>query len=312
MLGWLGREKKLPGWFAFSIGAQEIEFAHGNFGGAGKPHVSSYGTQALDGEKQELPKVAQSMHLRRYQCVALLRPGEYQLVLVEAPNVPKEELKSAIRWRIKDMIDYHVDDATIDMLDVPPPDSAAARNHLMYAVSARNELIESKIRECEHARIPLAVIDIPETAQRNIAALYETDERAVGLAYFAEDWGVLTINYRGELYLARRLDVGLKQISSEGAAAEGGPLERLAVEIQRTLDHFDRQFRSIPFATLLLAPTPRNSAAAQFLKGRLGIEALDIDLREVLAFDGPGPEKDAQWRLFHHLGACLRHESKVL
>ena len=280
---------------------------------AAKPSVSVYGSQKLAAEKQDLPKIAHDMHLGRYQCAALLRPGDYQLLLVEAPNVPAGELKSAIRWKIKDMIDYHVDDATIDVLDIPQQDAAAGgRNHLMYAVSARNDLIESRIRQFDEARIPLAVIDIPETAQRNIAALYETENRAVALTYFADQWGLLTINYRTELYLARRLDLGLQQLSADSADKEGGPLERIAVEIQRTLDHFDRQFRGIPVARLLLAPTPRQTGIAEFLRARLGIESKEVDLREVLAFDGDGPDGATQWRLFHHFGATLRHETKAL
>jgi MSHA biogenesis protein MshI len=181
----------------------------------------------------------------------------------------------------------------------------------MYAVSAKNDLIESKIRQCEAARIPLSVIDIPETSQRNIAALYEDGERAVALVYFAEQSGLVTVNFRQELYLARRFDVGLRQVAGDAAVTEPA-LERVAVEIQRTLDHFERQFRSLPVARLLIAPSPGESAVAQFLQTRLGVQAQDVDLREVLAFDGDGPDRETQWRLFHHFGAALRHETKAL
>jgi MSHA biogenesis protein MshI len=313
VLGWWRREKKVPGWFALSIDTRGLQFAHGQHREP-RSQISVYGTRELEADKQELAKAAQAMHLGRYDCAALLRPGDYQLLLVEAPNVPKEELKSAIRWRIKDMIDYHVDDATVDVLDIPQEAigaGAAARNRLMYAVSARNELIEATIRQCDEAKIPLSVIDIPETAQRNIAALFEEGERAVGIVYFAEQSGLVTINHRQELYLARRFDIGLQQVAGEPATVEGA-LERVAVEIQRTLDHFDRQFRSIPVAKLLVAPTPAETTVAAFLRQRLGVEAQDIDLREVLAFDDGGPDRETQWRLFHHFGAALRHETKAL
>src|SRR6185436_14189844 len=124
--------------------------------------------------------------------------------------------------------DYHVDDATVDVLDIPPAD-AASRPHMMYAVTARNEQLQGRIREFEEARIPISVIDIRETAQRNIAALYETDSRAVALVYFADTWGMLTINHKRELYLARRLDFGLDQLSA--SAASEAVLERVVVEV---------------------------------------------------------------------------------
>ncbi len=308
MLGWLAREKKSPGWFAISVDADAMQFAHGRFQPGAKSLISGYGAQTI-AEGQGLPKLAHHMKRGQYECAALLRPGEYQLLLVDAPSVPREELKSAIRWKIKDMIDYHVDDATVDVLDIAPPEGAAGRNHMMFAVSANNEILQEKIRQFERARIPLSVIDIPETAQRNVAALYESGDRALGLVYFGDESGLLTINFRAELYLARRLDVGLQQLT-ESAGREIA-LEHLAVEVQRTLDHFDRQFRMVPVTRMLVAPS-RASGIAESLRARLGIEAQDIDLCDVLAFIGEQPDKETQWRLFHHFGATLRHETKVL
>lgn len=309
MLGWLAREKKTPGWFAISLDDDAMQFAHGRFQAGAKSLISGYGTQGL-ADGQGLPRLAHHMKRGRYECAALLRPGEYQLLLVDAPSVPRDELKSALRWKIKDMIDYHVDDATVDVLDIPPPEGAAGRNHMMFAVSANNEILQQKIRQCEQARIALSVIDIPETAQRNIASLYETGDRALGLVHLGEDSGLLTINFRAELYLARRLEIGFQQFA-DGSAGREVAVEHLAVEVQRTLDHFDRQFRSVPVTRLLVAPS-RASGIAESLKARLGIDAQDIDLSDVLAFIGEAPDKETQWRLFHHFGATLRHETKAL
>src|SRR3954467_7694843 len=99
VLGWPRREKKVPGWFALSIDTRGIQFAHGCHAEP-KSAISVYGTRDIEADRQDLAKAAQAMHLGRYECAALLRPADYQLLLVEAPNVPNEELKSAIRWRI--------------------------------------------------------------------------------------------------------------------------------------------------------------------------------------------------------------------
>jgi len=140
LLAWLRNNKKVPGWLTLSVNANAIDFAHGCHG-VPKSQITLYGTYELAEDKQDLAKVAQLLHTSRYECAALLQPGDYQLLLVEAPTVPKEELKAAIRWRIKDMIDYHVDDATVDVLEIPQQEAAAGRSRLMYAVSAPNELI---------------------------------------------------------------------------------------------------------------------------------------------------------------------------
>jgi MSHA biogenesis protein MshI len=307
VLSWFARQNRVPGIFAFSMDAETLEYAHGRFEPGGKSSISVYGSHRVGDDANALAKFAQQMSLRRYKCAALLRPGEYQVLLVDALDMPKEELKDAMRWKIKDLIDYPVTEATVDTLDIPPPEGQNARTHNMFAVAARNDLIQTTMRRCEDARVPLSVIDIPETAQRNIATFYESEDRALGLIYFADEWGLLTVNYRGELYLARRFDVGLRQILAE--ATREGALERVTVEIQRTLDHFDRQFRSIPVAKVLLAPGPDIGAVAELVKTRLGMEVQQIDLREVLAFPGEGPDQQMQWRLFHHFGVALRYKT---
>lgn len=296
MRNWLARRSKVPGWFAATLDAETMDFAHARSSAAGKWSVIDYGSRR-----------AGEMRLDGYQCTTPLAAGEYQFLLVEAPDVPAAELKSAIRWKVKDMVDYRIDDATIDVLDIPPPGAAAAsRARPMFAVAARNDLLQGRIRELEAARIPLSVIDIRETAQRNIAALYEAGERGLAFVHFDRDDGLLTINFRAELYLARRLEVGVAQLAAE--AGDDGALERVALEIQRTLDHFDRQFRHVAVAKLVIGPMPQPSRLAEFLPGQFDMPVAQADLREVLDFAEP-PDASTQWRLFHHFGAALRQDA---
>ncbi len=305
---WLAREKKVTGWFAASVDANALSFAHGAF--APSPAISSYGSRPLGAEKQALHKLAHELHLQRYRCSTLLKPGEYQLVLVEAPNVPPAELKSAMRWRLKDLIDYHVDDAALDVLDIPPENASSSRAHMMYAVCARNDIIQSVIRTYQEAEIPLSVIDIVETAQRNIGVLFEEQSRGCALVYFGEEGALLTINFRQELYLARRFEIPFRQFASENTRQEA--LERVALELQRTFDHFERQYPYIAVSKLLVAPISVEVGMAAALAKNLTVPVQAIDLRTKLAFDGEGPDLPTQWRLFHHFGAALRHEAKAL
>jgi MSHA biogenesis protein MshI len=235
------------------------------------------------------------------------------MLMVEAPNVPQAELKSAIRWRIKDLLDYHLDDATVDVLDVPPESSQAGRNHSMYAVAARNDVIKEKVKAFESARIPLTAIDIPEVAQRNISSLHETEGRGAALLYFNDETGLLTITCRGELYFARRIEFGLSQILAATPEAREDLFGRVVLELQRTFDHFDRQYHYVPIAKVLLGPEPEESGLLAHLKSNLDIPVERVDLLERLSFNGRGaPDAATQWRLFHLFGASLRHEAKAL
>jgi MSHA biogenesis protein MshI len=224
--------------------------------------------------------------------------------------VPAAELKSAVRWKLKDMLDYHVDDSTVDVLDIPVDAGGGARGHSMYAVAARNDLIQGCIERFTGARLPLSVIDIAETAQRNIAALHEPQGRGVALLYLDSTHALLTVNYRGELYQTRRIDIPFEQIAAAGADEV---MNRVVLELQRSFDHLDRQFPFITLAKLLLAPEPRETGLLGHLSANLDIPVERVRLDEVLTLGAEAMlEGDAAWRLFHVVGAALRNESKAL
>jgi MSHA biogenesis protein MshI len=309
------RNAREAGWLAVSLRPGELSFVHGQYAPDGASVVERCGTRALTGEFEGADRLAKELGFDRYQCSTLLAPGEYQMLMVDAPNVPQAELKTAIRWRIKDMLDYRVDDATVDLLGVPPnPTGGSERASSMYAVTARNDVIQACIGRFEAAHIPLTVIDIPETSQRNVAALFERDERGLAMLHLGQDQGLLTINYRSELVLARRIEVGMQDLLAAAAgAAREEQFQRVLLELQRTFDHFDRQFNYVPVAKLMLAPDPEDSGLLEYLAANLDIPVERVRLSGAITFGAHaelGPEDE--WRLFHLIGAALRHESKAL
>ncbi|OAI52021.1 hypothetical protein AYO46_06845 [Betaproteobacteria bacterium SCGC AG-212-J23] len=303
------RGARQPGWMAVSMQPGTLDFAHGVCEPGKKGAIRAWGTRNLADSPKDIERVAKELGVDRYQCLTLLPPADYHLLLVDAPNVPAIELKRAVRWRIKDMLDYHVEDATVDVLDIPMEPSAGARGHSMYAVAARNEVIQAAIERFSAANVPLSVIDIAETAQRNIAALFEPANRALGLLYLWPKQALLTISFRGELYLARRIDVGADHLQASSAEA----MNRVLLEVQRSLDHLERQFPFLSMAKLLLAPEPRSTGLIGHLSANLGVAVEPANLREVIDFgEGTEPEGEAAWRMFHLLGAALRNEIKAL
>lgn len=304
-----GPRSRAEGWLAISLQSGALAFAHGTRASHAKAAITRCGTHAIEEPFKGLDKAAKDLGLGRYRCLTVLPPDEYQLLLVEAPSVPADEVKQAVRWRLKDMLDYPVNEATVDVLDIPPDPNGVGRGHSMYAVAARNDVIRGCIDRFDAARIPLSVIDVAETAQRNVAALFEPPERGLAFLYAGSTHALLTVNYRGELYLARRIDVGIEQLS--GAGAEEGR-SRILLEVQRSFDHFERQFPFVgSMAKLLLGPEPSDTGLAAHLAGNLDIPVERAPLTQAIDF-GPQAALDdaAAWRLFHVIGAALRDETK--
>lgn len=307
------RATREPGWLAVSLRPTELSFVHGQYAPGGASVIDRCGTRALDGDLQGVDRLAKELGFEHYQCSTLLSPGEYQLLLVEAPNVPRAELKTAIRWRIKDLLDYHVDDATVDVLEVPRNPAGGERGHSMYAVAARNNLIKACIGRFDAAHIPLSVIDIEETAQRNVAALFERDDLGLAMLHLGEEQGLLTINYRQELVLARRIDAGIRPLLAQDGPSREDHLQRILLELQRTFDHFDRQFAYVPVSKLMLAPDPGDSGLLEYLAANLDMPVERARLSGAISFGARAElEPEEEWRLFHLIGASLRHEAKAL
>lgn len=209
------------------------------------------------------------------------------------------------------MLSYHVDDATIDILNIPANQTGGERKKSLYVVAASNEVIKRRSELFERAYMNLRVIDIPEMAQRNIAKLYEDDGRALALLAFDESGGLLTFTSNGELYLARRIEISAGQLQDANESLRQQYFDRLELEMQRSMDHFDRQFNHLAVRRLLVSG-PQNVGLIERLTNSLDLSVERLVLSEVMDIDD-APElasDEAQVYALHALGAALRQEGR--
>jgi len=206
-----------------------------------------------------------------------------------------------------------VDDATIDVLKIPINKAAGERPQSLYAVAAPNNTIRKIEALFEKANIDLNVIDIPEMAQRNMAALFEEGERGLALLAFDDSGGLLTFTCGGELYLARRIEITLGQLQSADEDMRQQHLERLELELQRSMDYFGRQYSYIPL-TRLLVSAPESLGLVELLSPGLDVSVEQLDLAQVLDISAVPDLANSEFavRAFLPLGAALRHERRVL
>lgn len=262
-----------------------------------------------DDRNQVLGRLSSEQDLKRARCTTVLDPEEYTLLLTEAPDVPPDELRSAMRWRIKDLIDFHVDDATIDVFDVTTP-NASGNTRPMYVVAARNAAIQRRVDQCDAAGVGLDVIDIPEMAQRNLASILPEDVRGVVMLTLTATRGLITITRQGELFLSRRLEMGIETLNA--APAREPYFDQIALEVQRSLDYFDSHFRQAPVDQLVFSPSANAVPGLMaYLNQNLNVKGSVLNLADVLQYDPACAETLAGPGLIA-LGAALRQEEKVL
>ena len=311
MLGWFSSPGREAGFLAVGVEPETTRFAHVQRAAAGRPLATLWSSVPSTESDQAdvIQRTVKEHGLGKVLRTTLLEPAEYQILLVEPPKVPPDELKAAIRWRIKDLLEYHVDDATVDVFELRSGSDTTAK--AMYAVATPNEVVQKRIALFEQARVSLKVIDIPEMAQRNVAALFETRDKATGMLAFSSWGGLLTVSFHGELLLTRRLEVTAVQL---GQREHGDHYrERVATEITRSLDIFERQRLSVAVGELLLAPLPQDPELEAFLQSRVYVPVRNATLPEVMDFAGGGePSLEEQWEYFHLFGAAMRVEERAL
>jgi MSHA biogenesis protein MshI len=257
----------------------------------------------------ETDSTLQGRGLDKQPCTALLAIGDYQLLIVDAPEVPPEELRAAIRWRIQDMIDFHVDDAVLDVFDAPP--AGPANSKQLYVVVARTDTVKQHIDELENAGVNLDVIDIPELAMRNIASRLPEDEAGLVSLYFSADQCLITITHNATLYLTRNIDIGYRKLQ-ESAASPQTLCNCLALEIQRSTDYYEHYYRQAAVRTIAILPVPVTLyGLADALQQTLGLETRTVSMSDVVNCDeGPCDASAADCLLA--VGAALRMEAVTL
>jgi MSHA biogenesis protein MshI len=305
----LGRSKD-SGLMAVQLHPDRVDVARVTHNGARHRVELCASFQRRATELETLSELRRQLHLDRYRCTTLLSAGDYQLQLLDAPNVPAEEVRAATRWRLKDYLDYPVDAATVEVISVPADPNAPTRARSLYAVASPSERIAERMNLFAQARVPLAVIDIPEMAQRNLAALFEAERRALVLLTFTAQHGLLTFTAGGELYVARTIDVGIDHLVAAQGDLKTQLFERIVLEVQRSLDHFDRQFSFVPVARLLIAPLPEEVGLDACLTQNLYVPVEVARLESALEFDTASELSQPlmQSQSFMVLGAALRDE----
>lgn len=301
--------RREPGWLAVLPQGDRIALAHILRNPGVRPEIRMLDSFAADeGEIKALQRLRTARQLKSHACTTLMAAGEYHISQLDAPSVPPAERKEALRWGLKGIVDYPLETACIDVLDIPMDGAGAGRQASVFAVSAAEQAVRARVRPFEEAKIPLAAVDIPELAQRNVAALFEDENR--GLAFLRLDaaGGQLTLTFHGELIALRRVEVSAQQLAEGNAERRAQVMERLVLELQRSLDNFDRQYSFIPVSKLMVATCPAVEGIVASLSENLYVPVLEMDLGQVLDFPAVPELRDPQFQAKNILliGAALR------
>ncbi len=249
------------------------------------------------------------------RAILVLDPDKYQIMQVEAPNVPPEELVGAIRWRATEFLEGSPNDYTLDVLGI-----AVEGAGKVIAVAARNEVVRAHMLDCEGLGVPLSVIDVGETAQRNLlnaVLLAEPDAPNVAAALVADAGrALMVIAAQGQLHFFRRFEFNADLLAvpvdeaqpamiGQGAVAETA--SRSLTQLKRSLDLWDDSYPHLPLATLRVHAGAKTEAIVGRIASEAGVETRPLAVSTIFKV---APGKDSPpWldtAYLPLLGALLR------
>jgi MSHA biogenesis protein MshI len=244
---------------------------------------------------------------RKLPVVSVLPSEHYSMLLVEAPDVPADELRAAVRWRIKDLIDFHIDDAVLDVFQMPRR-GLGGPNQMMYAIAARAEGVQSEVTVAQEAGLPLKAIDILELSLRNIALLLDRDGNGVAMLYLGETSGVLLIVRQGTLYLARRLETGVRTLA-DAESLRSELVAGLALECRRSLDYFESHYEQNSVSVVYTAGLEPSDIDQ--MSTELALSVRNIELAALLEVGADFDDAESR-HCMPAIGAALRRDEVAL
>ncbi len=260
-----------------------------------------------------LQRIVRERDLRNVPCTGLLRSGDYSLVMLDSLALPASEIRGALRWQLRELIDFPAEESVIDVFDLPERDGRAARR--MYAVAARRERVQQLVNLLNLADLDTCAIDIPEFALRNVAAMLPEDEGGVALISLDRQQGLMTVTRQEALYFARRVDCGTERLLNASRGPDLTPaleslLDGLIIEVQRSLDFYERNLNQSPVTAIVFTPVPGvTRRLCEYMQAQLGVtvrwldvgKECDVEVPDSLLLEG-----------ISVLGAALRDDKAVL
>ncbi len=251
-------------------------------------------------------------------CNYVLAPDEYQTLLVDTPDVSPSEMREAVRWKIHDLIDMPLSDATVDVFDIPVQiNHGEEKPRSLCVVVSQNSVIEQKVALLTRCGFKLAAIDIAEMALRNFASLLPQDREGQLILHIEEDYSLVVITKASTIYLSRRIAIGAQSLNAAQVKNDDGEekarlLEMMGEEIYRSLEYCESRFQGMAPSSIGLTPAAmRIPGLSSGIADGSALPVHTLELESLLPGTGKIP-LERQAACLMAAGAALRQEQTTL
>lgn len=226
--------------------SQSVEFHRSDF-------VDNQYSHALSESKDKINLLG--------QCHIVLPAKQNQLVQVDKPKVPDNEINAAVKWQIKDLVSIAPEDMIVDYYDGP---TMAGGVEKINVVCANKSELVTLVEDFNKEHCNIKTITVEEFAFTSLCPI--EDEARLIVCQQPNEEILLIIVKNGELYFQRRLR-GMATIAMKSEdELSMGIVDSLSLEIQRSTDYFERQQKQAPIRSIeVLVPMANEAFLARKL-----------------------------------------------
>jgi len=251
---------------------------------------------------------------RKLPVLVTLPRAHYRLRVMPEPAVPQREMLSSLRWSLGTEGDGLGEDMNIAWMRIPTEEQLPARPKQIYAVTTPTTWLTSRLAVWRQAGVKPKVVDIRETALRNIAGALERPGEGLALVSADADGIGMVFTHQGSLYLDRYIDQPMASLGAADAETRVRVYERIAIQLMRSIDVIGRSFPFMPIARVVVAPAPAAPGLDEYLAAQLAIPVERLDLNQLFDMTrvpALAQSPALQSRCLVPLGAALRSAKAV-
>jgi hypothetical protein len=234
--------------------------------------------QAGSGNSDQLKHWKAAGWFDNAQVVLVLGSEERHFLTLDRPELPPEELALAARYPLAEALEAEAD--TLLATATPMPLTNDALRPQMLAVAAHLGPVRQQLAQLTAAGIKARHIDIADSALRGMVMLQgQAQEGCVALAFVGADICIGLI-WQHQFCALRALPLPPRTPHDESEFEE-----QLALHIQRTADHFERQATRLAVRSVLACMPALSDEARRSVLSALPLTARTFELQTALSTD---------------------------
>ena len=233
----------------------------------------------------------------------------YRLRVLPEPAVLPREMSNTLRWSIRSEIDMTDEAFNLAWMAIPTAGPLPERARQVYAITTARPPLLARMALWRQAGLKPKVVDIRETALRNLASLLEQPNQGTALVSVDPEGAGMVFTHQGALFLDRYIEQPLAELGPAGSESRSRWHDRIAQQLQRSVDHIVRAYPFMPITRVVVAPEPQPLGLLAHLQAVLPLPVQGLQLAEHFDLDrvpALAQSPALQARCLVPLGAALR------